>query len=64
MIRGTLEIELCFETVDSVSLWGLGVKLDTPLSLRKVMSCLSRSTPMIIRYLQERPAILQTKMRN
>jgi hypothetical protein len=33
MFRRTLETEFCLKTIDPVSLWGLGVKFDAPLSL-------------------------------
>jgi hypothetical protein len=63
MFRGTLEIEFGLKTIDPVSLWGLSVKLDAPLSLYKVMSRQSGSR-IELKYIQELPASPQTKMRN
>ena len=63
MFRGTLEIEFGLKTIDPVSLWGLSVKLDAPLSLYKVMSRQSGSR-IELKYIQELPASPQTTMRN
>lgn len=36
--RTTLEIKFCLKAIDPVSVWGLRVQLDAPLSLHKVIS--------------------------
>ena len=52
MFRGTLEIEFGLKAIDPVSLRGLSVKLDAPLSLYKVISHQSGSN-----FLQELVAL-------